>query len=208
MPRTLVVEHVLILLEGLSRSGRWFPRIELCGAHVHARVRPAPPAAVTATLVTHGLDPRRTPRVKGPDFPLQEQAREAARRVGADDALLTDEDGFVVESAFGSVLWWEDGELVAPRSSAVLPSVTRAALNPTRREFIRPAELRDADEVWLLSALHGIRTVEAVDGHATNRPRDPRRDDWQRRLVDTARPIEHWQKALTTPVRPQERTPA
>ncbi|WP_051274708.1 aminotransferase class IV [Cellulomonas sp. URHD0024] len=212
LARGLVVEHVLLLLEELPQSGRWFPRIELCGGHVHTRTRPAPPVAHTATLVTHGPDPRRRPTVKGPDFPLQERLRTAARAAGADDALLTDPDGHVVESVFGSVLWWQDGSLVVPRTSALLPSVTRAAVldlenAPVRRADLRPDQLRDADEVWLLSALHGIRTVVAVDGSPM--ADDGRRDHWQRRLVATARPIDHWRQVLTNiGARPTERTSA
>jgi branched-subunit amino acid aminotransferase/4-amino-4-deoxychorismate lyase len=150
-------------------AGRWFPRVELAEGGLALRVRPAPPPAREArVLVAAPGDPRRWPRRKGPDLALLLRLREGARAAGADELLLCDETAALREGALSSLLWWEDGTLCTTPDEHTLPGVTRALLlDVARRRGVAvrvrsplPRELAGR-EVWLTSALHGIRVVSA-----------------------------------------------
>jgi len=86
----------------LPGTGRWFPRVEYrTRAGFHVRLRPAPARSEAVILgVADGPDPRRAPRVKGPDLErLVELRARAAIRVGADEVVLRSGDGLVLEGA-------------------------------------------------------------------------------------------------------------
>ena len=153
----------------LPPDGRWFPRVELTGDGLALRLRRAPPLAREArVLVGPPGDPRRHPRRKGPDLELLARLRGQARAAGADELLLCDAQGRLLEGALSSLLWWEDDALCTTPDERALPGVTRALLLriagergvEVRRRAPDPAELA-AREAWLTSALHGIRTVSA-----------------------------------------------
>jgi len=161
----------------LPRTGDWFPRVELVDdgpsqtvntLHLRLRVRPAPARGTTVIVWDPQVpDSRVHPQTKGPDLDqLGELRREALAR-GAQEVLLTDRSGHVVEAANSSVFWWEDGVLWTPASAvAPLDGVTaRFVAEAAQRRGItvrsRPvtrAEL-EAHEVRLTNALHGIRAV-------------------------------------------------
>jgi branched-subunit amino acid aminotransferase/4-amino-4-deoxychorismate lyase len=152
----------------MPRSGRWFPRVELGEQGLALRLRPASPPATGPVRVVVGApgDPRRCPRRKGPDLALLMRLRESARAAGADELLLCDDDGALREGALSSLLWWEGDTLCTTPEEHTLPGVTRALLlDGARRRGVRvrvrsplPRELAGL-EVWLTSALHGIRVV-------------------------------------------------
>jgi branched-subunit amino acid aminotransferase/4-amino-4-deoxychorismate lyase len=179
------------LERALPASGRWFPRLEVRADGVpHVAMRPAPPREPeVVTWVFDGPDPRRTPRRKGPDLERLGALRAEAARHGAGEALLTDDDGRLLEGAYTSLLWWEGDTLwTVPDDAPVLDGVTRALLLDlagrdgveVRRRRPLPGEL-GGREVWLTSALHGIRAV--VPGPA------PRAVAWQARLEALAVPV-------------------
>lgn len=152
----------------LPREGRWFPRVELTQRGLALRLRRAPPVASETARVLVGApgDPRAAPCRKGPDLELLASLRAAARERGADELLLCDEHGALLEGALSSLLWWEDDVLCTTRDEHALPGVTRALLLAraqadgieVRRRAPQPSEL-DGRETWLTSALHGIRVV-------------------------------------------------
>jgi branched-subunit amino acid aminotransferase/4-amino-4-deoxychorismate lyase len=151
----------------LPADGRWFPRVELTQAGLALRLRRAPPPAREArVLVGAPGDPRRCPRRKGPDLALLGGLREQARAAGADELLLCDAGGRLLEGALSSLLWWEGDVLCTTPDETALPGVTRGLLLAlagedgveVRRHAPRPAELAQR-EAWLTSALHGIRVV-------------------------------------------------
>lgn len=153
----------------LPLQGRWFPRIELTQGGLALRLRRAPPPAREArVLVGAPGDPRAEPRRKGPDLVLLGGLREQAHAAGADELLLCDAEGGLLEGALSSLLWWEDGALCTTPDEHVLPGVTRALLLriaaargvEVRRRAPAASELAGR-ETWLTSALHGIRTVSA-----------------------------------------------
>lgn len=161
------------VIDVLPREGRWFPRIEFHGNtatanHLHLRLREAPDALETIALWTlNEPDPRTNPEIKGPDLSLGQQLRRKANLHGADEAVLLNQDGFILEGALSSLVWWRDGELCAPGDDLPwLPSITREAVFEIARqtgvrirsERVKPRQLNGL-EIWALSALHGIRVV-------------------------------------------------
>ncbi|WP_432540836.1 aminotransferase class IV [Kineococcus sp. SYSU DK002] len=96
--------------------------------------------------------------------------REAARR-GADDAVLVDADGFVLEAPTANVLWRRDGRWHTPPQAgrAVLPGTTLAAVAArvgVTEAPVRPGDLPGSEGVWLLSSLRGAAPVLTLDGRA------------------------------------------
>ena len=153
----------------LPSDGRWFPRVELTRDGLALRLRRAPPLAREArVLAGEPGDPRSCPRRKGPDLELLAGLREHARARGADELLLRDARGRLLEGALSSLLWWEDDALCTTPDDTALPGVTRAlALTIARERGVevrmrapQAAELAGR-ETWLTSALHGIRVVSA-----------------------------------------------
>jgi branched-subunit amino acid aminotransferase/4-amino-4-deoxychorismate lyase len=156
----------------LPVSGRWFPRVEVRsdGELRTTLLRPAPPREPEVTAwVFRGSDPRRAPRRKGPDLARLGALRGEAARHGAGEALLRDREGRLLEGAYTSLLWWEGDVLWAvPDDAPILDGVTRRLLLDlagaqdveVRYHLPTPADL-DGREVWLTSALHGIRCVRS-----------------------------------------------
>jgi branched-subunit amino acid aminotransferase/4-amino-4-deoxychorismate lyase len=192
------VEHALPV------TGRWFPRVELrADGELRLAVRPAPPRQPEVVArVADGPDPRRAPRRKGPDLERLAALRADAARRGAGEALLADGDGRLLEGAYTSLLWWEDETLWAvPDDAPILDGVTRGLLLGLARDegvdvrYRRPAPAElDGREVWLTSALHGIRAVTRwVDDADGGRPvvagGGRRAATWQERLEALAAPV-------------------
>jgi branched-subunit amino acid aminotransferase/4-amino-4-deoxychorismate lyase len=178
----------------LPASGRWFPRVELRGdGELAFQLRPAPPREPTVVAwVADVPDPRRAPRRKGPDLERLAALRERAAAHGADEAVLADADGRLLEGAFTSLLWWEGETLwVVPDDAPILPGITRALLielargRDTTVAQRRPAPHELADrETWFVSALHGIRAVTRWAGGGPAAGEAPRAAVWQRLLDD------------------------
>lgn len=168
------------VVEKFPATGEWFPRVDVLEVSPEAdrelafRLRPAPPRTrELRVLVPPYPDPRRTPGRKGPDIALLEDVRTGAReQYGCDEVLLIDGDGYVIEGATTSLLWWDEETLCAPDPElGALPGVTSAMILeearnrsvPVESRRVRPEELA-GNEVWLVNALHGIRRVrEFVD---------------------------------------------
>lgn len=153
--------------------GRWFPRIEFHAEKsdpLFLKLREAPAQLGDATLWTlDEADPRVAPTVKGPDLSLCMQLRRKAQVHGADEAVLLDDDGNIVEGALSSIVWWQGDVLGAPDDSTTwLDSVTRHEIFEianqlglkTETVIAKPQDLAGT-EVWVLSSLQGIRRVNA-----------------------------------------------
>lgn len=157
------------------RNGAWFPRIEFINnqelkqSQLLLRMRLAPELEGTISLWSFNEpDPRISPLVKGPDLSLGMQMRRAAQMHGADEAVLLSPDGFIIEGALSSIVWFRDDVLYAPGNDFDwIPSITRQEVFSiaesmglqTRTEKVKPADLVDL-EIWALSSLHGIRAVD------------------------------------------------
>lgn len=155
----------------VPEAGRWFPRIEFHAEKadpLFMKLREAPAQLGDATLWSlDEPDPRAHPTIKGPDLSLCMQLRRKAQVHGADEAVLLDQQGHIIEGALSSIVWWRDGMLYAPDdSTSWLDSVTRHAIFELANQLgivgtttsAKPEELAGC-EVWLLSSLQGIRRV-------------------------------------------------
>jgi branched-chain amino acid aminotransferase len=100
-------------------------------------------------------------------------ATEAAHEQGADEALILDARGQVVEGTTSNVFLVRDGGLVTPPNEAgLLAGITRAKVLELAQEMglpvglrtFAPAELRSADEVFITSSIRELVPVIAVDG--------------------------------------------
>jgi branched-subunit amino acid aminotransferase/4-amino-4-deoxychorismate lyase len=180
----------------LPGFGRWFPRFELrTSGELTVQLRPAPPIGGRVRVaVHHGADPRTMPLVKGPDLELLGKLKESAAH-RADEILLLDSDGAVLEAAYSAVAWWEDDTLCFPPSDRpLLPSVTAQLLRriataqgvPVSEHPISPTDLQNTDEAWLVNALHGIRPIHAWSDSAIDPLPNSHSTLWQSHLESLA----------------------
>lgn len=100
-----------------------------------------------------------------------EAARMTAGNFEADDALLLDANGRVVEATIWAIAWWEGETLVfPPLALGGLPSVARARLSETVRGGVREAAVtrEQLRGVALLAcnAARGVASVAALDDDA------------------------------------------
>ncbi|WP_214401979.1 aminotransferase class IV [Pseudonocardia lacus] len=92
---------------------------------------------------------------------------------GADDVLWVSGDGYALEAPTSSLVWLRDGELctVPPAETGILAGTTAAHLLSrvgelgwtARERLVRPAELVDAEGVWLTSSARGLVEIRTLD---------------------------------------------
>ena len=101
-------------------------------------------------------------------------ARAEADAAGADEALLLNTDGNVVEASAGNLFWIERNTICTPPlASGILPGVTRAVVLEisrslglkTREAQITPAKLRRAAGAFVSLSSWGVVEVQSLDGH-------------------------------------------
>jgi len=100
-------------------------------------------------------------------------ARAEADAVGADEALLLNTDGFVVEGASSNLFWVQSGAVCTPpMTSGVLAGVTRAVVLelchelalPVRETVVTPKELRQDEGLFLTLSTLGLMPAVELDG--------------------------------------------
>lgn len=100
-------------------------------------------------------------------------ARLELRSSDADEAMLRDAEGYVAEGATSNLFLVDDGGLRTPSlEGPVLPGITRDTVLdlaaeegiPVEEGRMTPADVRDADEVFLTNSTWEIRPVATVDG--------------------------------------------
>jgi branched-chain amino acid aminotransferase len=118
------------------------------------------------------------PGTKSVSYATHVAAEAEARRRGADDAVLVDRDGVVLEGTVTNVWWREGSTLLTPSVElGVLAGETRAALvelAPSCGYSVETAaypldRLRAADEVFTSSSVREVMPVVALDGAAFER---------------------------------------
>ncbi len=182
----------------LPGFGRWFPRFELHDTgELTVQRRPAPTTGGRVRVAVHeGPDPRTAPRVKGPDLELLGKLKNAAPH-RADEIILLDTDGTVLEAAYSAIAWWEDETLCfPPPDRPLLPSVTTTLLRQlatTQGVEVanRPRTPTDLQprETWLINALHGIRPIQAWNDSPIDPLPNSTAETWQSHLTALAHPI-------------------
>jgi hypothetical protein len=158
------------------------------------------PSAINALLgpdaVHQGLYLEADP-LPGPDLDDLVALRGRAREVGADEVLLVSDDGWAVEAANSSLMWWEDDVFCIPSRALpaldgvtvglILEEVARRGIE-IRERLVTPVELM-GHEVWLTSALQGIRPVSrwvGPDGSSVPAASAPRAGEWVGWLLTVA----------------------
>jgi 4-amino-4-deoxychorismate lyase len=109
--------------------------------------------------------------VKSTSYAVNMATLRAAEAAGAEDAIWTSSDGYVLEAPTSTVAWVTGGRLVTPPAEQVgtLPGTTAAvalalAPLPVDVRLGTVDELRGADEVMLLSSVRGVAPVVRLDG--------------------------------------------
>ena len=190
------------LVDLIPSTGEWFPRVEIIGDDdpvLGFRLRPSPTRSYELRVWTPPFsDPRQHPHVKGPDIGLLEDLRARARtEYDCDEVLLVDEQGFAVESATSSLLWWDNQTLCVPHPELVqLPGVTTSLIQAEARRRSIEISFRHSSsselsghEVWLVNALHGIRRVCARSGMPGASPAPAWFWEWRAWLDSLMEPI-------------------
>jgi branched-chain amino acid aminotransferase len=135
---------------------------------------PLAASAKEATAVTVPLA-RELPHVKAVSYLVAVTAKRRARELGADEALLTDGQGHVLEGATSNVFAVVDGTLITPPTAAgLLAGVTRAVVLeladqlgvPSEERPLALEELLRADEAFLTSTTRELVALTEVDGRA------------------------------------------
>ena len=100
-------------------------------------------------------------------------ARSQAVERGADEALLLNTDGEVVEAASGNVFWISRNRVcTVPNGCGALPGITRAVVLEicpalglqTNQRVIKPEALQMAEGVFITQSAFGVVPVVALDG--------------------------------------------
>lgn len=163
-------------LTQVPRTGDWFPRWELRAADTEVRVlvRPTPPTSVEVVVATAPVDPRTAPLTKGPDLEALQGLRDAVAPLGAGEAIIVDARDTIIEGAYSALLVIDPARAGATGASLVvervpsevprIPSVTERlviaaieAAGGTVVERARSTAELEGCELWVLSALHGVR---------------------------------------------------
>jgi branched-subunit amino acid aminotransferase/4-amino-4-deoxychorismate lyase len=114
-----------------------------------------------------GAPPPLLEGVKSTSYAVSFEARRAAVRAGADDALLVSA-GRVLDAATANVWWRSGGALRTPAAGAgVLAGVTRSLvleLEQAVEGTFALAELLEADEAFTTSSIREVMPVVSVDG--------------------------------------------
>ena len=123
------------------------------------------------------ISTRPLPKIKHTDFSVSVKARETAEASGADEALLVNKEGEVLEGAWSNIFWFDkDGNLHTTEEN-ILPGITRniiseiCEVNNTR---INIENLIEAEEVFITQSTAGITKVNKLDnqeiktGHKTD----------------------------------------
>lgn len=186
-------------------TGRWFPRIDLVtnsdATWWRYHHRAAPPTETKVRLAVAPHDPREKPWRKGPDLKRMGQLRESVADI-ADEALIVSGDGTVVEGAYSSIVVIDPQRReasITPREHLRIPSVTEQIVTEcltsegfSVSEQAHTIESLAGHEVWILSALHGIRVATEIHGGPALKVDMARRDTFQPLWLSQAEAIDAW----------------
>ncbi len=156
---------------------------------------------MTEPIPAHGETARRSPPsptarrvilngVKSLSYAANMQATRLAKAQGADEAVLVQPDGTVLEPPTSSIFWVSpQGALRTPAlDDGVLESITRDRLVKALdvEEGAWPvADLRAASEAFLASTTREIQAVSAIDGSALPAAPGPRTREAQEAFAAT-----------------------
>jgi branched-chain amino acid aminotransferase len=164
----------------VTRGGRRIAAIEPIPAH--AETLAVATVTYSPTVILNG--------VKSLSYAANMQATRLAQAQGADEAVLVQPDGTVLEPPTSAIFWVSpDGTLRTPALDlGVLESITRDRLIKALQveEGAWPvADLRAAREAFLASTTREIQAVAAIDGKALADAPGPRTREAQEAFAAT-----------------------
>jgi len=164
----------------VTRGGRRIAAVEPIPAH--AETLAVATVTYSPTVVLNG--------VKSLSYAANMQATRLAKAQGADEAILVQPDGTVLEPPTSSVFWVSpEGGLRTPALEVgVLESITRDRLVKALHVEVGAwpvADLRGAHEAFLASTTREIQAVSAIDGRALDEAPGPRTREAQEAFAAT-----------------------
>jgi branched-chain amino acid aminotransferase len=111
-------------------------------------------------------------RIKSLNYLDNIMAKLQANAFGADDALMLDPSGFVVEATASNIFLVKNRKLATPELTAALPGITRQVVMERAPQWFgsvqeRPVSLSDlytADEVFIAGTASEVVAVGEIDG--------------------------------------------
>jgi branched-chain amino acid aminotransferase len=178
----------------LGRAGEIDAQLRLIvtrGGRRIAAIEPLPPHAETLRIATVTYSPTVIlTGVKSLSYAANMQATRLAKAQGADEAVLVQPDGTVLEPPTSAIFWVSpQGALRTPALDVgVLESITRdrlvKALNVEEGAW-PVADLRAAREAFLASTTREIQAVAAIDGSPLPEAPGPRTREAQEAFAAT-----------------------
>ena len=113
--------------------------------------------------------------VKSTSYAVNMASSREAHARGADDAIWTSTDGYVLEAPTSTVVALVDGVLVTPSAeTGILPGTTLLACRQHVEIADAPLRPEQIEQAALLSSVRGVAPVTALDGRqlATDRVRE------------------------------------
>jgi branched-chain amino acid aminotransferase len=158
---------------GYSPKGAEHPTI-IMSLHAAPSLQPTHPPAWRLVTSSFRLPPdERLARFKTCNKLPQILARAEADAAGADEALLLDLSGHVVEGSSSNLFWFDaTGLCTPPLTAGILPGVTRAVVMELAQSLglavservLLPAQLSSASGVFLSVTSSGIVEAISLDG--------------------------------------------
>lgn len=165
-PDTAVEPTVVVQVKALPRGGTGGESVwEEPAVLQSVKTRRIPDVAVPSDMKTHNYLNGILARLE-----LRKAATDEFR---ADEALMRDTDGYVVEGATSNLFFVDDGVLKTPSAEQpLLPGITRSIVIQLAREEEFPVEdgrytvddIREADEAFLSNSTWEIRPIASLDG--------------------------------------------
>jgi branched-chain amino acid aminotransferase len=105
-------------------------------------------------------------------------ASQEAKDLGFDEALLLDIDGFIAEGPGANIFIEKNQTLYTPQLGSILPGITRATVIeisnalgiPVIEKQLKPADIYNADSVFLCGTAAEIIGVESLDDQTFHKP--------------------------------------
>ena len=189
--RVALEREIEALLAELGDADGQLRLIVTRGGRRLAMTEPIPPHADTIRLATVTYCPSVILNgVKSLSYAANMQSTRLAKSQGADEAVLVQPDGIVLEPPTSSVFWVSpQGALRTPAlDNGVLESITRDRLVKALEveEGAWPvADLRAAKEAFLASTTREIQAVAAIDGTDLSAAPGPRTQEAQQAFAET-----------------------
>lgn len=185
------IRALRVTLSGGSPQHQQLPRL-LCQIRPLAYTREHYERGFALSFLSHPLNETSPLRqIKSTNYLENLLARQQAQARGADEGLWLNTQGYLAEGTISNLFFVHQGKLHTPSlECGCLPGTRRALvlqlakhLNiPACEDQYRPADLFQADEIFLTNALMGLMPVSRLESQARSIPEPDARNSIFRRL--------------------------